>query len=57
MLTYADVCGRMLTSRVLDKATPITMLLDSKSASASEVLAGALRDNCRAVILGKHIEA
>jgi len=38
---------------VLDKETPITIILDSRSASASEVLAGALRDNCRATIVGK----
>jgi len=38
---------------VLDKDTPLTIILDSKSASASEVLAGALRDNCRATIVGK----
>lgn len=39
--------------KVLDKDTPITMILDSKSASASEVLGGSLRDNCRATIVGK----
>ena len=31
---------------------PLTILLDGGSASASEVLAGALRDNCRAVLAG-----
>ena len=31
---------------------PLTVLVDGRSASASEVLAGALRDNCRAVLAG-----
>lgn len=31
---------------------PLTVLVDSHTASASEILAGALRDNCRAVLAG-----
>jgi len=37
----------------LDTSTPLLILLDGKSASASEVLAGSLHDNCRATIVGK----
>ncbi|KAJ1477700.1 peptidase family S41-domain-containing protein, partial [Baffinella frigidus] len=33
-----------------DTVTPLIILMDSKSASASEVLAGSLRDNCRALV-------
>jgi len=36
----------------IDKEDPIVIWLDGSSASASEVLAGALHDNCRAVIMG-----
>ena len=32
--------------------TPLTVLINGRSASASEVLAGALKDNCRAVLVG-----
>jgi carboxyl-terminal processing protease len=32
---------------------PLTVLVDSRTASASEIVAGALRDNCRAVLAGK----
>lgn len=31
---------------------PLTVLVDDHTASASEILAGALKDNCRAVIVG-----
>lgn len=37
----------------LDTATPLIVLVDGKSASASEVLAGSLHDNCRAAVIGK----
>lgn len=33
-------------------AAPLAVLVDSHTASASEILAGALRDNCRAVLVG-----
>lgn len=36
----------------IDKEDPIAIWVDGSSASASEVLAGALHDNCRAVIMG-----
>jgi carboxyl-terminal processing protease len=37
---------------VIDEKDPIAIWVDGRSASASEVLAGALRDNCRAVVMG-----
>lgn len=37
---------------MVDPAAPVVMWLDGRSASASEVLAGSLHDNCRAVIMG-----
>ena len=37
----------------IDKTDPIVMLIDGRSASASEVLAGSLHDNCRAVLMGE----
>lgn len=36
----------------IDKTDPLVIWVDGTSASASEVLAGALHDNCRAVIMG-----
>lgn len=36
-----------------DTKTPMFVLVDKRSASASEVLAGSLQDNCRAVVVGK----
>ncbi|KAL3762918.1 hypothetical protein ACHAWU_001065 [Discostella pseudostelligera] len=37
---------------VVDGSHPLAIWVDGGSASASEVLAGALRDNCRAVVMG-----
>lgn len=37
---------------VIDENDPVAIWVDGRSASASEVLAGALRDNCRAVVQG-----
>ena len=32
---------------------PVTLLVNEHTASASEILAGALRDNCRALLVGQ----
>ncbi|KAL3821727.1 hypothetical protein ACHAXA_008463 [Cyclostephanos tholiformis] len=37
---------------VVGESDPLAIWVDGGSASASEVLAGALRDNCRAVVMG-----
>ncbi|KAL7516207.1 hypothetical protein ACHAWX_001248 [Stephanocyclus meneghinianus] len=37
---------------IIDEKDPLAIWVDGRSASASEVLAGALRDNCRAVVMG-----
>ena len=33
-------------------AAPLTLLVNGHTASASEIFAGALRDNCRALLVG-----
>lgn len=38
---------------VVDPKYPVAIWVDGGSASASEVLAGSLHDNCRAIIMGK----
>jgi carboxyl-terminal processing protease len=38
---------------VVGEKDPVVIWMDGKSASASEVLAGALNDNCRAVVQGE----
>jgi carboxyl-terminal processing protease len=37
----------------VDKSDPLVIWIDGRSASASEVLAASLRDNCRATIMGQ----
>lgn len=39
---------------LLDDAVPLVIWLDGRSASASEVLAGALHDQCRAIVMGSN---
>ena len=48
-LPFRTAKGKVL----IDKSDPISVWVDRRSASASEVLAGALRDNCRGVIMGE----
>lgn len=47
-LPFRTSAGRV----VVDPKAPLAMWMDGGSASASEVLAGSLHDNCRAVIMG-----
>merc|ERR1712160_121939 len=37
---------------IVDETDPITIWLDNRSASATEVFAGAMHDQCRAVVMG-----
>ena len=49
----SERCGwRLWGPRVNVTKQPIVILVDSETASASELVAGALRDNCRAVLVG-----
>lgn len=45
--------GHVGDYKTIPQSTPLVVLLNSSSASSSEVLAGALRDNCRAVVVGE----
>jgi carboxyl-terminal processing protease len=50
-----DVALKFRTSKdkvMIDVSDPVAIWVDGRSASASEVLSGALRDNCRAVVMG-----
>lgn len=47
-LPFRTAKGKVL----IDKSDPLSIWVDRRSASASEVLAGALRDNCRGVVMG-----
>jgi carboxyl-terminal processing protease len=38
----------------LVNSEPVVIWIDERSASASEVFAGSLHDNCRAVLMGSH---
>ena len=56
-VTIVEGQGRKVPEPVVTRSpavfqTPLTVLINGRSASASEVLAGALRDNCRAVLVG-----
>lgn len=39
---------------IINESSPISIWVDRRSASASEVLAGALHDNCRGVVMGEN---
>lgn len=47
-----DATGRYAGGAVVAADAPLAVIVDGGSASSSEVLGGALRDNCRAVIAG-----
>ena len=56
-VTVVEGQGRKAPEPVVTRSpavfdTPLTVLINGRSASASEVLAGALKDNCRAVLVG-----
>ena len=49
----AEIPFKTTKSRLaIDKEDPMVIWVDGSSASASEVLAGALHDNCRAAVMG-----
>lgn len=48
-----DPDTRFVNGRPIDTTTPIVVLINEGSASASEIVAGALRDNNRAVLMGQ----
>jgi carboxyl-terminal processing protease len=48
-LPFRTPKGRLL----VDPSSPLVIWMDGRSASASEVLAGSLHDNCRAVLMGE----
>jgi carboxyl-terminal processing protease len=48
-LPFKTASGRVM----IPSNQPIAIWLDGSSASASEVLAGSLRDNCRAIVMGE----
>ena len=48
-LPFRTASGR----EIVDGNEPIAIWIDDRTASASEVLAGSLHDNCRAVLMGK----
>lgn len=45
-----DDAGRYAGGAIVAPEAPVALVLDSGSASSSEVLSGGLRDNCRAVV-------
>ena len=48
-LPFRTAKGRL----AIDRTDPIVIWIDGRSASASEVLAASLHDNCRAVLVGE----
>ncbi|GJQ09873.1 hypothetical protein GpartN1_g1664.t1 [Galdieria partita] len=48
-----DSSNRLLADNMTPLTDPIVILTDKYSASASEILASALHDNCRAVLVGE----
>mmetsp|Transcript_95288 Transcript_95288/g.168772 ORF Transcript_95288/g.168772 Transcript_95288/m.168772 type:complete len:589 (-) Transcript_95288:31-1797(-) len=57
VLMVTDATGTMQplysSERVVSKSAPLQVWIDESTASSAEVLAGALRDNCRATLVGK----
>ncbi|KAK4522737.1 hypothetical protein GAYE_PCTG14G0627 [Galdieria yellowstonensis] len=48
-----DSTSRLMADNVTPTTDPLVILTDKYSASASEILASALHDNCRAVLVGQ----